>query len=301
MDLRKLRHMLVLSEELNFVRAAARLHLTQPALSRSIVALEHELNCQLFDRTPQGVRVTPVGQQVVVRARQLLLDARSLQQEVDMLLRREVGNVKLGAGPLPLATLLPPLLAEMMREQPRVRVEVESQSAPILLEMLLDGSIEFFVADVSALPVDRRISIQRLTRQSARAYCRAGHPLLGTMPLSPSELIHYQLISGRRSPSAEAALARFFELPDDQPFATHLVSDSVSVLIRVALDSDAILLATPAAVHGELQRGTLQELAISPALDRQADIAIVHLAGWTLSPAAQWMIERLLSNATPTH
>src|SRR5262245_23923847 len=113
MDLRKLRHMLVLTEELNFVRAAARLHLTQPALSRSIRALEEELNCQLFDRDPQGVRVTPVGQQVATRARQLLLDAGSLQQEVDMLLRREFGNVRLGAGPLALASLLPSVLAEM--------------------------------------------------------------------------------------------------------------------------------------------------------------------------------------------
>lgn len=293
MDLRKLRHMLVLTEELNFVRAAARLHLTQPALSRSIRVLEEELNCQLFDRDPQGVRVTAVGQVVARRARELLLDARGLQQEVEMLLRREFGNLKFGAGPLPIATLLPPICAELAREHSRLHIEIENRSAQELLQLLLEGDIEFFVADVGSLAVDQRVAVRHLVRQEALAFCRGGHPLASAMALRPVRLLDYPLVSGRRSPSAEAAMLRYFGLAEGQPFPAHLVTDNLALLVAVTLASDAILLATQAAVAAELESGALVTLDLAPALGRFADISIVSLAGWTLSPAAEWLIERL--------
>src|SRR5262245_12826277 len=121
MDLRKLRHAVVLSEELNFARAARALHLTQPALSRSIRMLEDELNTRLFDRDRRSVRTTIVGRQVVQRARELLQGARNLQQEVRLMLDLELGDVRLGTGPLPGASLLTPALVALARAHPQVR------------------------------------------------------------------------------------------------------------------------------------------------------------------------------------
>ncbi|MFJ4293819.1 LysR family transcriptional regulator [Cupriavidus sp. NPDC089707] len=298
MDLRKLRHVLVLAEELNFARAAMSLHLTQPALSRSIRALEDELGCQLFDRDGQGVRITPVGRQVAERARALLMDARSLQQEVDMMLRREVGHVRMGSGPLPLAALLPPVMAELAREHPRLRVEIENHSAAVLMQMLLDGVIEFFVADLSAFGEDSRIATRRLAEENIRAYCRANHPLVGRPVVRPKDLLDYPILSGRRPAESEDSLARYFGLETARPLPMHLISDFVPLLISVTLESDAVLLAVNTAVRAELDGGSLVALNLSPPLDRVFDIGIVSLAGWTLSPAAEWLIERLHSVAS---
>ncbi|HTD06009.1 LysR family transcriptional regulator, partial [Undibacterium sp.] len=101
MDLRKLRHMVVLAEELNFARAAKKVHLTQSALSRSILSLEEELGGKLFDRDLHGVALTAIGRQVVKRARDLLLNAGNLQHDVARMQQGELGDVRLGAGPFP--------------------------------------------------------------------------------------------------------------------------------------------------------------------------------------------------------
>ncbi len=293
MDLRKLRHVLVLAEELNFARAAMSLHLTQPALSRSIRALEDELGCQLFDRDGQGVRVTPVGRKVAERASALLMDARNLQHEVDMMLRREVGHVRMGSGPLPLAALLPPVMAELARERPHLQIEIENHSAPVLMQMLLDGEIEFFVADLSTFTKNRRITTRRLVQETINAYCRASHPLVGRRMLSPKDLLDYPILSTRRPAAADNFLARYFGLDEALPVPIHLISDFVPLLINVTLESDAVLLAVNTAVRAELHRGAMVALNPSPTPDRAFHVGIVTLAGWTLSPAAEWLVERL--------
>lgn len=294
MDLRKLRHVLVLAQELNFARAAMSLHLTQPALSRSIRALEEELGCQLFDRDGQGVRITAVGRTVAERARVLLRDARNLEHEVDMMLRREVGHVRMGAGPLPLAVLLPPVMARLVREHPGLRVEIESHSTPVLMEMLLDGVIEFFAADVTAYKDDPRINIRALTTEPLCAYCRAGHPLAAQATVTPRDLALYPIISGRRPGPYDNWLARYLRLEDLQASPMHLVTDFVPLLISVTLASDAVLIGVNTAVRAELDSGAFVTLNLSPSLARVGGLGVVSLAGWTLSPAADWIIEQLV-------
>lgn len=293
MDLRKLRHVLVLAQELNFARAAVSLHLTQPALSRSIRALEEELGCQLFDRDGQGVRTTAVGQIVAERARVLLRDARNLEHEVDMMLRREMGHVRMGAGPLPLAVLLPPVMAKVARERPGLRVEIESHSTPLLMEKLLDGAIEFFAADAIAYKDDPRIRIRPLNTEPLRAYCRAGHPLAGQATVLPPDLTRHPIISGRRPGPHDNWLARYLNLEDEQTPPLHLVTDFVPLLVSVTLASDAVLLGVNSAVRAELDSGALVALNLSPPPARVGESGVVSLAGWTLSPAAEWIIEQL--------
>ncbi|MGY2063228.1 LysR family transcriptional regulator, partial [Nocardia gipuzkoensis] len=75
MDLRTLRYFVVVAEELHFGRAAARLHMTQPPLSRAIRQLETELGCELLHRSPTGVTLTPAGISLLGDARGLLAQA----------------------------------------------------------------------------------------------------------------------------------------------------------------------------------------------------------------------------------
>src|SRR5262245_53367861 len=146
MDLRKLRHMVVLAEELNFARAADKVNLTQSALSRSIQALEEELGSALFDRDLRGVALTAVGKSVLERGCGLLEDASSLQRQVELRRNGEFGDIAFGAGPFPSATFLPAILTELARDRPRLRVAVEVNNTDYLVQHLLDERIEFFVA-----------------------------------------------------------------------------------------------------------------------------------------------------------
>jgi DNA-binding transcriptional LysR family regulator len=107
MDFRKLRNFVVLAEEQIYSRAAEQVHLTQPALSRSIIALEDELGARLFDRSNNNVLLTPIGKILLTRAQSLLFDLGRLKQEVRLMAEGETGEISMGVGPYPGSTLMP--------------------------------------------------------------------------------------------------------------------------------------------------------------------------------------------------
>ena len=84
MNLRRLNHVVALADTLHFARAAEAAHLSQPAFSRSIQAIEADLGIRLFDRDIGDVRATSAGEFVIERARKLLFEARCLQRDVDL-------------------------------------------------------------------------------------------------------------------------------------------------------------------------------------------------------------------------
>src|SRR4051812_41248463 len=96
MELRHLRYFTVAGEELNMRRAAARLHVTPPAVSRLILDLEVELGAQLFERLPRGVRLTPEGRSFYNDARQMLHDLELASERVRRINRGQAGRLRLG-------------------------------------------------------------------------------------------------------------------------------------------------------------------------------------------------------------
>jgi DNA-binding transcriptional LysR family regulator len=118
MDLKHLAHLVALADERHFARAAERVHLSQPAFSRSIQALERALGQRLFDRDAGELRPTPAGVFLIERARRLLFDARCLQRDAELYAQSNFGDAALGAGPFPAATLMPRVLPELRRRYP---------------------------------------------------------------------------------------------------------------------------------------------------------------------------------------
>ena len=293
MDLRKLRHAVVLSEELNFARAAQKVNLTQSALSRSIQSLEEELDGKLFDRTLHGVSITPIGLRVVKRAKELLIDANNLRHEVTLMQNHEMGDIHFGVGPLPGATFLPPVLAQLLNDYPKLRTEVNINNWNALLNQLYDEQLEFFIADVHNLTEDKKITVQRFSRQYGGFFCRREHPLVGKTLNNKQEVFEYPLVSVRLPDSVNNELHKYFELAADQKFELSLTCDNPALLHYVCLHSDSILLSTYPVVRTEIERGTMCELTMPDQIEVYAEMGIVTLAGRSLSPAASWLIEKI--------
>src|SRR5262249_14009433 len=97
MDLKHIKHALALAEARNFARAAEKVFLSQPALSRSIKAREDEIGIRLFDRNSRNVMVTAAGVQFLDRAARLIFDAHCLTRDMALLARTEIGDVAFGA------------------------------------------------------------------------------------------------------------------------------------------------------------------------------------------------------------
>src|SRR5687767_13169743 len=99
MDLRRMQHVIALAEERNFGRAADRVHLSQPAFSRSIQAAEDEWGMKLFDRGGAGgVKCTGAGAHLVERMRKVIGDWRALERDVFLYRDQQIGDLSIGMG-----------------------------------------------------------------------------------------------------------------------------------------------------------------------------------------------------------
>src|SRR5690349_2634605 len=177
MDLKRWTHIVAVADRRSFIRAAEQVHLSQPALTRSIQAAESELGLRLFDRGRQAVVPTPAGEFVIARARQLVFNSRCLERDVALYAKRGLGDTAFGAGPFPAATFLPRLLAAVRRDFPGINLRVEISNWDLLLKRLLEEDIGFFVADSRDLPPHPGIQVRALRREPGGFYVRAAHPL----------------------------------------------------------------------------------------------------------------------------
>lgn len=142
MDLRHLRAFVTVADVGGFARAAQRLHLSQPALSRQISALESELDIRLFDRTGRGIRLTSEGEDLLRRSRRLVGEAEALGARASALRGGQTGILRVGATPQNLENLLAGFLARYRRGHPGVEVHLIEDGAARLGERLDRGDVQ---------------------------------------------------------------------------------------------------------------------------------------------------------------
>src|SRR5713226_5503096 len=133
MELRHLRYFVTVVDAGGVSRAAARLNISQPALSRQVRDLETELGVSLFDRRGGRLVLTGEGEDLLTHARQLLTDADSLSERAGALRGGDEGIIRVGVAPLTLESLLPPFLIRHQRRHPRIEIRLAEDSPNRLL------------------------------------------------------------------------------------------------------------------------------------------------------------------------
>ena len=141
-DIRTLRHFLMLAETLHFGRAADRLGMTQPPLSQSIQALEAELGVGLFDRTRRSVALTPVGAAWLPHVKDVVGGALALPDIAARLGRGEIGTLRLAFVSTATYSLLPPLIGAYKDAFPEVALKLSEATSDVQVDGLLAGSLD---------------------------------------------------------------------------------------------------------------------------------------------------------------
>ncbi len=290
LDLRHLTHLVALDDERHFARAAARVHLSQPAFSRSIQALEQALEQRLFDRAAGDVRPTAAGEFLIDRARKLLFDARCLQRDAELYAQSQLGDVAFGAGPFPVATLMPDVMRALRSGHPGLQFSVEIGHWQQLLGKLQGEVIDFFVAETRGLPLDATLDLLPLGRQKGGFYVRKGHPLAGR-PCTLSACWSYGVACTRVPPVINVALAQALGLGPGQQAPLALQCDDFSVLRTTALQTDTVLGATDVAVAADLKTGRLIPLRIKALPPLHVEMGVVSLRKRSPSPSARRLIQ----------
>ncbi len=295
MTLVQLRHFLSLARTGSFRRSAAELFLTQPALTRSIRALEAELGAPLFDRLGRQSELTPFGRQALQRAEDLVQAADELQGSARATGDGRSGLLRVGLGSGPGALLMTPLLMETALERPRLKVEVARGRTDLLVQALRDRTLDALVVDVRSLKPAPDLDTRHLRDLQGAFMVRRGHPLLRRRTaLAFDALTQYPVASTPLSDEVARVLVERYGPQAHPDVCVTLRCEEVPSLVDVARRSDAVLLAIRAAAPD------LVELKLDPALASTARFGLVTLRRRTEPPALpvlRELMERLLRDA----
>jgi LysR family transcriptional regulator, benzoate and cis,cis-muconate-responsive activator of ben and cat genes len=198
MELRHLRYFVAVAEERNFTRAAERLHMAQPPLSRSIQQLEETLEVQLFQRDSRPLKLTETGKFFYAHAVQLLAQTAELES-----MTRRVGNIErslsIGFVGSTLYGMLPKIIRRFRDENPTVELSLHEMSTMDQIRALKDGQIDVGFGRIRLEDANIRRVILR--EEKMIVALPEGHPLSLLKPiLALSDLINETLIIFPKAP-----------------------------------------------------------------------------------------------------
>lgn len=285
MNLRHLEHLLAVADTGSFSRAAGRLFITQSALSRSIQGLEEELGGPVLDRLGKRNTLTPLGLEVVARARPILRDLEALRDSARLLQQGDLGRISVGLGSGPAALLTIPLLTTVARDYPSLRVSVTHGPAELLVMQLRNRQCDALVVDLRRVVPAPDLQIEALAEQRAGFIVRSGHPLAGAPRVSLAQVLAYPVACTPLSDEVIRLMVDQFGLQAHPSEMVRLECDDVSSLLAAVEQSDAVFLGVHAAARAGLESGRLTLLPLHPDMRARARYAVITLAGRTTAPA----------------
>lgn len=241
-NLRQLRYFVAAAEELNFTRAAERLHLAQPPLSAAIRQLEEQLGVTLFKRTTRHVELTPAGKLLLEKGQKLLIDADEVFSAVREVERTPVGRLDVGVSPTARFGLAAKLFGACATEAAGVMLYPREDTTGVLLRDLHAGRLDLVVAFCA--PPDDALERERLRDEPAVLHVDASHRLASRNSVALEELRDERVIvaGGPDSPGYTATVVELcrsagFEpntVPDPYPDLGLLaIREGVGVVIYV--------------------------------------------------------------------
>jgi DNA-binding transcriptional LysR family regulator len=152
MELYQLRAFAAVADSGQLTRAAERLHLSQPALSAQIKALEEELEVRLFERTPNGMQATRVGRELLAHAEKVLAAAEALRQAASAVHGEAAGRLRIGTLSDPQFIRLGDILSKAVERFPLLELELHHEITGAALEAVRDGSLDasFYYGDIAS-------------------------------------------------------------------------------------------------------------------------------------------------------
>ena len=294
MDIEQLRSFLAVADELHFGRAAERLHVAQPPLSRTIKQLERELGTRLFDRNTRSVRLTSSGQALMDPAKEVLDALRRAETAVRSADHGEVGTVRIAFAGVSTHRLVARLARVVRSQRPGIQLELSSQNfAQPAMKRLLAGETDLALGRWDVVPAE--ISAQVVMPDSLVLAVPDTHALAGARRLSIGQLASEGFVS---LPPHEGSV-----LPDRLRRLAH-ANGFVADVVQVAPDTQTALALVSAEVGCHLTLASVAENVTDPhvvfiPLNESTPSLDVHLrAAWRRAdqnPALRAVLDELLT------
>ncbi|MGE5096193.1 MAG: LysR family transcriptional regulator [Betaproteobacteria bacterium] len=286
-NLRQLQAFSRVAREASFTRAATALHLSQPALTVQIRALEGALGTKLFDRNTREVRLTALGGAILPAVERLLRDLQALGEATRELAAGNRGVVHVAALPSIASSLLPQAIARLAQSHPGIVVRLRDTLAQGVLALVQSEEVDLGLGVFGA--ADASLDFSPLLVDRLEAVLPRGHALARKAQVTLKELAAHPLVMMETQTSVRALLEREMlaaKLASRPAYEVTYMSTAVG-LVNAGLG--IALLPTSAL---ELQRPDIERRPIRGAsLGREIGIVTRH--GRTLSPAAAVLVDTL--------
>lgn len=198
MELRHLRYFVAVAEEQNVTRAAVRLHVSQPPLSRQIRALEGELGVSLFEHGVKSIRLTDAGRVFLVEASAVIRRAEEAVQAVKAVASGRCGEIQVGYAPSLTVEILPRGLRALQETHPGVRVQLHDLSTEAMLQGLREGSLHVALIIRPLMKALRGLRFEELRRYPVCVAVHPSHRLARTRRVRLEAVSAERLIGYRR-------------------------------------------------------------------------------------------------------
>ncbi|MFD0884781.1 LysR substrate-binding domain-containing protein [Streptosporangium algeriense] len=292
----KLRHLVVVAavaDQGSVVRAADRLRLTQPAVTRCLRELEHILGVQLFVRRPRGMTPTPSGEAFLEHARAALAELRRAGERVSGLARGALGTVRVGTLLAGSSVLLPQAIADLKRTHPGVTVAVYEATFDTHAPRLLSGELDLIVGRLNPITRIGGLRQIKLCNEPMRLVVRREHPALALYDPALADLLAYPWILPLRQTALRHEVEQTFADEGLEP-PTDLVECTSILIVRALLRQTDMIAVLPEPIAAADR--DLASLAVP--LERiRRPVGVTLPQGRPLAPLAALLLDRLKGRA----
>jgi LysR family transcriptional regulator of abg operon len=247
------------------IRAAARqVGISQPALTRSLQALEKELGVRLMRRSVQGISLTPEGIAFSARARVVQSELAKAAADFRQGLDAARALLTVGMSAISIELLLPEFVLAMRRHFPKTRIRIIEISPSPLLSIIRDTPVEIVVTQRTNRDLEAGLNYRPLFDVQLRIGARAGHPLAGTRRLD--ELAGATWLATTVPGNANDRLTHSMTTAGLPPPAFAVHCGSLPHLIRIAASSDMLLQMPSSTLRPLVEAGKLSEVPLTKPL-----------------------------------
>jgi len=219
MELRHLRYFVAVAEAENVTRAATKLHVSQPALSRQIHDLEDEIGFPLLERSAKSVRLTDAGRTFLTEARAVLQRAEEAVAAARAKAGGMSGEIQVGYAPSLTVQILPPMLRAFQGEFPQVRVVLNDLSSEEMLEQLGTRKLQVALTVRPPAKLLRGLAFTEIARYAMVVAVAPNHPMAKLKAITLPQVARESLIGYTRKdyPEYHADIGKLFAAVGSKP------------------------------------------------------------------------------------
>ena len=261
-NLRRLRAFITVAETKSVTLAAQNLHLTPPAVTKSVRELEADLGVELFRRTASGMFLTAAGEVFHLHSKRALMEVERGEEEIRLLMGGAGGRIKFGAMAEASMHILPIALGRLIEQRPQIEVAMAGGLLENLSSDVRIGKLDFFLGVVPPDGIGNDLVSEPLYFDEIQVIARLGHPLAARQKLKLADLGPYRWALSVHHGPIDRLLRTCFEkegldFPDNS-----IVIMPLTPMRAILCHSDLIGAATSVRMLEERERGQLVTLPV---------------------------------------